>query len=100
MAYNILAESKEKISWEELNKKLFKNDMLIEFIPMPKLGICGGDALGISIPSKNANKKAWEELKKIIYILINDYKFELYDMYYGVKIDDSNLDRIKNNIIS
>ena len=41
---------------------------LIEYVPMPEMGIHHGDAIGISIPSKNGIK-AWNELESVISLL-------------------------------
>lgn len=97
MAYNIYAETSKKIDWVAINQKLMTYK-LIEYVPMPGLGIEGGDALGISIPSKNLGNTAWEELKNVIGLLHSEYKFNLYDMYYGESIDSQLLSKIKENI--
>lgn len=97
MAYNIFAETNKKINWEELNQRVVVK-MFIEYFPMPGMGINGGDALGISIPSKNLRNGTWEELKRVIEILEIEFQFDLYDMYYGLKIDSKLMDKIKENL--
>jgi len=98
MSYNILAQIDKKVDWKELNQKVMPVRFL-EFVPMIGKGINGGDAIGISIPAKNSCIEAWEELKAIVYILANDYQFELYDLYHGAKIDDELLNQIKEQLI-
>jgi len=97
MGYNIFAQTDKKVNWEELNQKLMPIKLL-EFIPMVAKGINGGDAIGISIPSKNCCVNAWEELKAAVVVLVDNYQFELYDMYYGEKIDEEMLYKIKKII--
>ena len=97
MAYNIFAETNRKIKWEELNKRLVMN-RLLEYVPMPGMGIDGGDALGISIPSKNIRNETWAELKMAIEILGNEFQLDLYDMYYGEKIDSKFMVKLKENL--
>lgn len=97
MAYNIFAETDKQIDWEELNKKVVLG-MSLEYVPMPGMGINGGDALGISIPAKRVNGNTWEELKKAIEILKDNYNFSLYDMYYGKIIDSKMMNKVKENL--
>lgn len=97
MAYNIFAETNKKIDWSELNKRIVFN-RLLEYIPMPGMGVNGGDALGISIPSKNLRNGTWEELKMTIGILNNEFQFDLYDMYYGEKIDSKFMAKLRKNL--
>jgi len=81
MSYNIFVETDKKIDWEKLNKKLYRPRTPIEYVPTKNIGI-----------------KAWEELKFAINIFQSEYKFDLYDMFYGEKIDDNLLSKIKTNI--
>lgn len=94
MAYNIFGETGKQINWEELHKKITPK-VFIEYVPMPGKGVNGGDAIGISIPSKNFGNKAWEELKDAVFILAVQYRFKLYDMYYGTEIESGLLNKIK-----
>lgn len=98
MAYNIFAEADKKINWEELHQKITPIE-LVEYVPMPNMGIDGGDALGISIPSKNIGELAWEELRAAIEILMDEFHLNLYDMYYGIRIDSKVLIKIRENLI-
>lgn len=97
MSYNIFAETSKKLNWEELNQRVVLQ-MFLEYIPMPGMGINGGDALGICIPSKNIKKGTWEEFKRAVEILNTEFQFDLYDMYYGAKIDTKIMDKIKENL--
>lgn len=98
MSYNILAETDKTINWEQLNQRVVRK-MFVEYIPMPGMGVNGGDALGISIPAKNLSYGAWEELKRSVQILKTEFQLNLYDMYYGAEIDSKLMVKIKNNLI-
>jgi hypothetical protein len=99
MSYNIFAETDKKINWEELYKEMMPQ-ILVEYVPMPNIGINGGDALGISIPSKNVGIEAWEKLELIMNVLIEKYQFDLYDMYNGVRINKDSFNKIKENLLT
>lgn len=98
MGYNLIAETDKPIKWDEIHSRIMPQK-LIECIPMPYMGYNGGDALGISIPSKNASIKAYNELEILIKILITEYKFSIYDLYSGEKVDNTNLSIIKANLV-
>ncbi len=55
MAFNIIGETDKKIDFVKLHNKIYSEGLSLEFVPMPKLGINGGDAIGICIPSKNSD---------------------------------------------
>lgn len=99
MAYNIFSQTSKKINWEELHL-IVVSQRNLEYIPMPGKGIDGGDALGISIPSKNFSEITWEELNTTISLLTLEYQFEFYDMYHGAKIDSRILGEIKKVLLS
>ena len=97
MSYNILAETDKKIDFNELHEKMILHRS-IEYVPMPDMGINGGDALGISIPSKMINDSTWGELEKVIEVLKKDFNLSLYDMYYGEIIDSKMMAKVKENL--
>lgn len=55
MAYNFWVESAAKIDWEQLNKSV-QPFQLLEYVPMPGMGLNGGDAIGLSIPMRNTGR--------------------------------------------
>ncbi|MCL6560079.1 MAG: hypothetical protein K6U74_15075, partial [Firmicutes bacterium] len=83
MAYNILAESNQKVNWASLHADVYSDNILIEFLPLPGQGLSGGDAIGLSVPSKNCGKEAWQQLVRIMRVLKDRYKMDLYDLYSG-----------------
>jgi hypothetical protein len=95
MSLNFLAETTDLLDWRHVHSELYSPKCLIEFIPMPGGGINGGDAIGISIPSKNICEKALNQLKEKIRKLTLEFKIEVLDLYSGEKIDAANLEGLK-----
>ncbi len=97
MSYNLFCETNKIIQWEHLNSRV-QSFTTAEYVPMPGMGIDGGDALGISIPLKNTGVKAWKEINEIIKILQTEFNFVIYDMYYGELVELNNMEKIKEAI--
>lgn len=100
MAFNIMAETSKKLDFPNLHKKIFSEGLPFDFIPMPGLGIKGGDALGICIPLKNANEETWEKLKPILKTLKSSFGCDVHDLYGGQKLGLFNIDSFKQNLLA
>jgi hypothetical protein len=79
--------------------KFITKILFVEFIPMPKLGINGGDAIGICIPQKNINGLTWIQLKSILKILKFEFSLDVYDLYGGQKLGLFNIGNFKKNLL-
>ena len=99
MVFNIMAESKKSIDYDKLYIRVFKEHLMIEFIPMPNLGLDGGDAIGICVPQKNINENTWKELKTILKILKSEFSLDVYDLYGGQKLGLFNINDFKRNFL-
>lgn len=99
MAFNIMAESKKSIDYNKLCIRVFKEHLMIEFIPMPNLGLDGGDAIGICVPHKNINENTWQELKTILKILKSEFNLDVYDLYGGQKLGLFNINDFRRNLL-
>ncbi len=97
MAYNFWGESSAKISWEKLNQCV-QPFRLLEYVPMPGMGLDGGDAIGSSIPMKNTGPSAYQEFIQVAALLQKKFGCTLYIMYYGTVVDDRSLEQIKADI--
>ena len=97
MAYNLFGESSSKINWKELNESV-QPFRLIEYVPMPGMGLDGGDAIGLSIPAKNTGVAAYQEFLQVTELLRNTFHFTLYVLYYGTIVDSCMLEQIKADI--
>lgn len=99
MAFNIIAETGKKLDFNEIHREIYVRDMLLEFIPMPGLGTRGGDAVGICIPFKNANERAWIQLKPVLKKLNSKFGCDIYDLHGGQKLGFFNIDSFKKNLL-
>lgn len=97
MSYNFLAEAADKIDWRALNQSLIIGKS-IEYIPMPGRGKSGGDALGFSIPSCKRSYDTWGEVMFLFTLLNQSFNMEIYDLYFGIKVEDAALHGIKENL--
>lgn len=98
MAFNIIAETSKKLDFTKLHKEVYSDNLLFEFIPMPGLGLKGGDAIGICIPLNNVNNLAWIQLKPVLKKLKSKFNCEVYDLYGGQKLDLFNIGTFKHNL--
>ena len=98
MSYNIICESTEKINWKELNAYVSKM-MLLEVLPMPNMGIDGGDAIGICVPLAKTGEKAWRETESLLTSLLQDPSLCIYEMYSGKRITLNNLHELKLQLV-
>jgi len=99
MAFNIMAERSGKLNYAKIHEKVFTDELPFDFVPMPGLGINGGDALGICIPLKNANESTWQQLKPILLKLKSQFSCDVYDMYGGQKLGLFNIDTFRRNLV-
>ncbi len=99
MAFNIIAESKKKLVFDRLYKEMYSEEFNFEFIPMPRLGLNGGDAIGICIPMNYANEDTWTQLKPVLQQLKSNFNCEVYDLYGGQKLGIFNIDSFKANLL-
>ncbi|MBP8033681.1 MAG: hypothetical protein KAZ71_03725 [Bacteroidia bacterium] len=66
---------------------------------MPRLGKLGGDALGICITQNNSNANTWPYLKTTVEKLNTEFECDIYDLYGGQKLNDTNILTFKQNLI-
>jgi hypothetical protein len=99
MAFNIIAESTGKLDFDKIHSMINPNELLIECFPMIGLGMNGGDAFGICIPSHKANEQTWKELKSMVKVFKYKYHCKVYDLYGGKKLTIFNLYKLKKNML-
>lgn len=99
MAFNIIAETNKKLDFEKLHKEIYSVSFNFDVVPMPGLGINGGDAIGICVPLNNANDLTWTQLKPVLKKLKSKFDCDVYDLYGGQKLGLFNIDTFKQNLI-
>ena len=100
MAFNILAETDKKIDFDKLHREVYSENFNFEFVPMPKFGLNGGDAIGICVPLKNVNEETWRQLKTVLKKLKSDFNCDVYDLYGGQKLGFFNINSFRRNLLS
>jgi len=99
MSFNIMAESNHKLDYSKIHQAVYLETLPFDLIPMAGLGKDGGDALGICVPSNNANLNAWKQLKPILKKLKSRFKCDIYDLYGGQKLGFFNINTFKKNLL-
>jgi hypothetical protein len=99
MAFHIIAETTKKLDYHKLHRAVHSEDIFFDYLPMPGLGVNGGDALGICIPLKNANETTWKQLKPVLKKLKIRFGCNVYDLYGGQKLGFFNIDSFKKNLL-
>ena len=99
MAFNIIAETDKSLDYDSLHKQVYSEDLNFDFVPMPGLGLNGGDAIGICIPLNNANEETWTQLKPVLNKLKSRFNCDVYDLYGGQKLGLFNIDTFKKNLM-
>ena len=86
MAFNIIAETNKPLNYELIHSEFFQDTLPFELIPMPGLGKQNGDA-------------TWPLLKTTIEKLHYKYGCDIYDLYGGQKLDETNIITFKQNLL-
>ncbi|NCU04808.1 MAG: hypothetical protein GXC73_12560 [Chitinophagaceae bacterium] len=100
MAFNIIAEADKNLDYQKLYKQVYSEDLNFDFIPMPGLGLNGGDAIGICIPLNKASEETWAQLKPVLKKLKSHFNCDVYDLYGGQKLGLFNIDTFKKNLLA
>ena len=99
MAFNIIAETNKKLDYKELHDEIYSDALKFDFVPMPGLGIAGGDAIGICVPMREATELAWTQLGPVLKKLRHRFGCDVYDMYGGQKLGLLNISSFKRNLL-
>lgn len=98
MSFNIIAETDKKLNFNKIHKEVYSENLEFDFVPMPGLGIDGGDAIGICIPLSNVSESVWQRLKPILKKLKYKFGCYIYDLYRGQKFGFFNIDTFRENL--
>lgn len=94
MGYNLLAIQSKEPDWIKLHNEILDREGAIELFPINEND--GKYYLGINIPlyKLRNNKNTASDLEQMIKILKEKYGFEIFDLYNGFFVDDSNMDKV------
>ncbi|WPV67966.1 hypothetical protein [Chitinophaga sp. LS1] len=99
MSFNIMAESAGPLDFVKIQQAFYAPGLPFELVPMPGLGINGGDALGICVPLKQANDATWKQLKPVLRQLRRKFHCDVYELYDGQKLGCLNSGKIRRNLL-
>ena len=94
-----MAETGKKLDYNKIHSQVYSDNLNFDFVPMPGLGLNGGDALGICVPLNNVSELTWTQLKPVLKILKSKFGCDVYDLYGGQKLKLFNIDSFKQNLI-
>jgi hypothetical protein len=84
VSFNLVAEAKMQVEWQELHSELASARRLVELFPVPaETG--QSDAIGISVPLRAASEDVWAELVVILGVL-NRRGMRIYDLQAGREV--------------
>ena len=69
-------------------------DKRVELFPIP-----AANGLGFSIPQRQRNDLAWEEVTQLVDVL-SKFEMNVYDLASGTKLGPETLETVKNQFIT
>jgi hypothetical protein len=72
---------------------------LVEVFPIPGDPGDSSDALGLSVPSKNANDRTWQELQRLIETLQVKFGASVTELYSGQPVTPSTINAVKQRLL-
>lgn len=89
MAYTLMAESKSPVDWAALHEAVKPLRKRVELFPVPP------DALGLSVPQRQRNELAWEEIEQMSAVLRTKFGMTLVDLQTGQPVGPEGMDALK-----
>ena len=99
MSFNLIAESKGHLNWSDISGRLHSVLSAVEVFPIPGEGGSEKDALGISIPRREATPQVWDEVARIVRLCQREFGLHVIELYSSEEISDSNLDRLREMLL-
>jgi hypothetical protein len=94
MAYSLMGISSRPLDWAALNKLVIPLRRRIEVFPVPP------DGLGLSVPQRNINETAWEEIVQVADAVGKAWGMKLYDLRTGVELGPDTMEKAKADFLS
>ena len=98
MAFNIIAETSKRLDYIKIHQEVYSDNLNFDIVPMPGLGLNGGDAIGICVPLNNVSDVTWTQLKPILKSLKSKFDCDVYDLYGGQKLSRFNIESLRQNL--
>ena len=94
MAYTFMAESPKPVDWAALHGAVKPIRKRVELFPIP-----AANGLGFSVPQRQRNDLAWEEVTQLADVL-SKFEMSVYDLASGTKLAPDTLETIKTQFIA
>jgi hypothetical protein len=94
MAYTFMAESPKPVDWAALHGAVKPIRKRVELFPIP-----AANGLGFSVPQRQRNDLAWEEITQLVDVL-SKFEMNVYDLTSGAKLGPETLETVKNQFIT
>lgn len=94
MAYTFMAESPKAVDWAALHAAVQPIRKRVELFPIP-----ASNGLGFSVPQRQRNDLAWEEITQLVDVL-GKFEMEVYDLASGAKLGPETLESVKGQFIT
>jgi len=98
MAYTLYAEGGTSLDWAEVHRVVAPLRKRVELFPIPPERT-GGAGLGFSVPQRNLNELAWEEITQILDVLQKKFGMDVYAMNRAEKITPATLEAVKSQFL-
>lgn len=89
MAYTLMAEAKTPVDWPALHAAVAPIRRRVELFPVPP------DGLGMSIPQRQRNELAWEEIEQLSVVLRTKFAMTLVDLQTGRPVPPEAMEALK-----
>ena len=99
MSYNVISEAPGRLDWNQVLSIASELRGVVEVFPIPAESPEDPDALGLSIPSKRADERAWQELTRLIDSLKKRFEMKAVELYSGLPFEPATLERIRKNFL-
>ena len=94
MAYTFMAESPKPVDWAALHGAVKPIRKRVELFPIP-----AANGLGFSVPQRQRNDLAWEEVTQLMDVL-SKFEMSVYDLSSGTKLGPETLESVKGSFIT
>ena len=94
MAYTFMAESPKAVDWAALHGAVKPIRKRVELFPIP-----AANGMGISVPQRQRNELAWEEITQLVDVL-RKFEMDVFDLSSGTKLGPDTFETVKTTFVT
>ena len=95
MGYTLMLESSKPVDWAALHKVVMPLRRRVEVFPVP-----ASNGLGLSVPQRNVNETAWEEIAQVAEAAQKQFGMTLHDLRTGLTLSPETAEQLKKDFLS